>query len=114
MTSTQRIPRLPRRSCSAMVSAAAVGALLATAVPAFAQAKTPKTPKPPKLPVNLVIYRGDSLQTSGLSLASWGSGTWNPQPTPASNLAVEARQSCMNPRFNADAWVTPVAAMNLA
>jgi hypothetical protein len=35
----------------------------------------PKQPKTPKLPATMVIYRGDSLQTSGITLANWGSGT---------------------------------------
>jgi hypothetical protein len=56
----------------ALAVSAAAGLLVLAVNPAFAQ---PKPVKAPKLPANLVIYRGDSLQTSGLSLASWGSGT---------------------------------------
>jgi hypothetical protein len=51
----------------------AIAALLSlAAAPVLAQKRAVKSPK---IPANLVIYRGDSLQTSGVSLASWGSGT---------------------------------------
>ena len=71
MTPVTRKSRSIAHWPGAVRGAAAAGLLLAVVHPAFGQAKTPKAPK---LPVSLVIYRGDSLQT-GLSLASWGSGT---------------------------------------
>jgi hypothetical protein len=60
-----------RRSVPLVASAAAV---LAMALGSGAGAQ-PAQRKTPKLPVSMVIYRGDSLQTSGISLANWGSGT---------------------------------------
>ncbi len=52
-------------SRSAAVSA---GILLLAATTAYSQAKGPA------IPSSMVIFRGDSLQTSGLRLSNWGSG----------------------------------------
>jgi len=53
---------------SAMAGLAVVG-------PGRSASAQPKQAKTPKLPATLVIYRGDSLQTSGITLANWGSGS---------------------------------------
>src|SRR5690242_11214686 len=72
MISVSRNSGWPRLWCGVMISSAAAGLLLIAAHPVLAQAKKPTGIK---LPASLVIYRGDSLQTTGLSLGSWGSGT---------------------------------------
>lgn len=59
------------RWCGAVLSTAAVGLLFAGGGGALGQAK----PKAARLPAALAIFRGDSLQTSGLTLANWGSGS---------------------------------------
>ncbi|HLJ54277.1 MAG TPA: hypothetical protein VKT77_04505 [Chthonomonadaceae bacterium] len=56
----------------AAVGASAAALLLAAGGSALSQ---PAQRRTPKLPVSLVIYRGDSLQTSGISLGAWGSGS---------------------------------------
>src|ERR1051326_1583460 len=59
------------RGAGTLLSIAAAGVLVLPGGAAGAQAK----PNKPKIPATLVIYRGDSLQTAGLALANWGSGT---------------------------------------
>ena len=54
-----------------MLTIGAAGLIGLTGSAALAQARQQRANK---LPTALVIYRGDSLQTSGLSLANWGSG----------------------------------------
>ena len=70
-------PSVPLRTLPAILCCAvgvcALGAtLLSSTDSASGQAKTIK---PPKLPTSLVIYRGDSLQTTGMTISNWGSGT---------------------------------------
>lgn len=63
--------RRPGRLCIALALLVLGGMGTLAASPAQAQAKKPVAPK---VPASLVIYRGDSLQTSGVTLANWGSG----------------------------------------
>ncbi len=72
MNSVSPVSKSPTRWSGAVRFSAAAGILILTSTGVLGQAKQAKAPK---LPATLVIYRGDSLQTSGLTLGNWGSGT---------------------------------------